>query len=105
MIHFIALYKLAPGIEESVVDEMMRSSRSLLLRIQEVHNVRSGKRTEAGNAYPFCVAIDFESLDKLAMFREDPLWVKFQREYLEKSTTDAMELIYETEPGKNVKYS
>lgn len=105
MIHFIALYQLAKGVDESVVDELMRSSRSLLLRIQEVHNVRSGKRVEAGNRYPFSVAIDFESLDKLAMFREDPLWLKFQREYLDKSTTESLELIYETEPGKNVKYS
>ncbi len=105
MVHFISLHKLADDVDDARVDDLMRTSRSLLLRIQEVHNVRSGKRIDPENEYRFCVAIDFESLDKLSMFREDPLWVKFQHEFLDKVSVDSTELVYETEPGKNVKYS
>ena len=56
-------------------------------------------------SHPFCIAVDFESMDKLTMFREDPLWVKYQPDHLAASTPDVQELVYETEPGKNVKYS
>ncbi|MCB1232403.1 MAG: Dabb family protein [Verrucomicrobiae bacterium] len=105
MVHFISLHKLKKDVDEPKLDELMRVSRSLLLRIQEVHNVRSGKRIDPKNEYDFCVALDFESLDKLAMFRDDPLWMKFQHEHLAAVATDSLELIYETEPGKNVKYS
>ncbi len=105
MVHFIALYQLAKEVDDAKVDELMRTSRSMLLRIQEVHNVRSGKRIDPEMEFPFSIAIDFENLDKLAMFREDPIWVKFQRDHLEATTTNAVEMIYETEPGKNLKYS
>ena len=105
MVHFIALYQLAEDVDEEQIDALMRSSRSTLLRIQEVHNVRSGKRIDRAMSHPFCIAVDFESMDKLTMFREDPLWVKYQHDHLAASTTDVQELVYETEPGKNVKYS
>ena len=105
MVHFIALYKMADGVEEGKIEELMRASRSMLLRIQEVHNVRSGKRIDAEMEYPFSVAIDFESMDKLAMFRDDPLWVKFQHDYIVPHTSESLELVYETEPGKKVRYS
>lgn len=105
MVHFISLHKLSKDVDDAKIDELMRTSRSLLLRIQEVHNVRSGKRIDAENDFQFCVSMDFESRDKLAMFREDPLWVKFQHEHLSKAAEESVEYIYETEPGKNVKYS
>ena len=105
MVHFISLHKLAEGVDDEQIDGLMRTSRSLLLRIQEVHNVRSGKRIDPENEYQFCVTMDFESREKLAMFREDPLWVKFQHEHLNKASDESLELIYETEPGKKVKYS
>ena len=44
-------------------------------------------------------------MDKLAMFRDDPLWVKFQKDVLAPNTASCTEMIYETEPGKDIKYS
>ena len=105
MVHFIALYKMAEGVGEEKIDELMRTSRSMLLRIQEVHNVRSGKKIVPEMPYPFSIAIDFESMDKLNMFRDDPIWVKLQHDHLDPVIAEAREMIYETEPGKNVKYS
>ncbi|MBL9150902.1 MAG: hypothetical protein JNK37_00370 [Verrucomicrobiales bacterium] len=105
MVHYIALYKLAKGVDESAVDDLMRSSRSFLFRIQEAHNARSGKRIDAGMEYPFFISIDFESLDKLMMFRDDPVWLKFQHDHISPVTSSGVEMVYETEPGKNLKYS
>ena len=105
MVHFIALYKMADGVDEAKIEELMRSSRSMLLRIPEVRQVRSGKRIESEMEFPFSVAIEFESMDKLSMFRDDPLWVKFRHDCLGPTTTESLELVYETEPGKNTKYS
>ena len=105
MVHYIALYKLKEHVDDAKIEEMIRSSRSLLFRIQEVHNVRSGKRIDPKNPHPFFVAMDFESLDKLKMFRDDRLAVKFEHEVVQPNTTKRIELIYETEPGKNIKYS
>ena len=105
MVHYIALYKLAKGTEESVVDDLMRQSRSFLFRIQEAHNPKSGKRIDARMDYPFFVSIDFESMDKLTMFRDDPVWIKFQHDHIKPVTWDFVEMVYETEPGKNLKYS
>ena len=105
MVHYIALYKLQEHVDDEKIEEMIRGCRSHLFRIHEVHNVRSGKRIEPEMEYPFFVAIDFENLDKLKMYREDPLQVKFDQEVIKPNTSECVELFYETEPGKNVKYS
>ena len=105
MVHYIALYKLQDHVDDEKIEEMIRACRSQLFRVHEVHNVRSGKRIEDDNEYPFFVAIDFENLDKLEMFRDDPLQVKFDQEIVKPNPSECVELIYETEPGKNVKYS
>ncbi|MCB1233273.1 MAG: Dabb family protein [Verrucomicrobiae bacterium] len=105
MVHFIALYKLQKHVDDAIIDEMTRASRSQLLRIQEVHNVRSGRRIDESMSYPFFLAIDFESLEKYRIFREDPIWVKFEHDQILPNTLMPMELLYETEPGKKIKYS
>ena len=53
---------------------------------------------------PF-LAIDFENLDKLEMFREDPVLLKFAKDVIQPNTSDCLECVYEMEPGKDVKYS
>ena len=105
MVHYIALYKLQDHVDDGKIEEMIRNSRSLLFRVHEVHNVRSGKRIDPNNDFPFFVAMDFENLDKLKMFQDDPLAVKFEQEVVRPNTTERAELLYETEPGKDVKYS
>jgi hypothetical protein len=105
MVHYIALYKLNKEVDLEKIDEMIRSSRSQLFHVQEVHNVRSGKRIGDDNPYPFFIATDFETLDKLEMFRRDPIRIRFEQEVIKPNTTACHEYIYETEPGKNTKYS
>jgi len=105
MVHFIALYKLKPDLPEGRTEEMTRKSRSQLLKITEVLSVRSGVRIHEECEWPFLLALDFENLDKLEMFREDPVLIKFAQEVIQPNTSDCMECIYEMEPGKDVRYS
>ncbi len=105
MVHHVALYKLQPGVPQDALDDMIRRTRSLLLKIPEVLAVRTGKRIEPDCEWPFFIALDFESLAKQAMFRDDPVYLKFLLEVIEPYTADAMLMDYEMEPGRNVKYS
>ena len=105
MIHIITLYKLKTDLPEGRTEEMIRKSRSQLLKITEVLNVRSGVRIHDECEWPFFLAMDFENLNKLEMYREDPVLLKFSHEVIQPNTSDCMECIYEMEPGKDVKYS
>lgn len=105
MVHFIALYRLAEGVTDAKLEEMLRVSRSLFFRVQEAHNVRSGRSIEGDNPWPFFVSMDLESMDKVQMFLNDPVWVKFNQDVVRGNTTTSEVLLFETEPGKNVKYS
>ena len=105
MVHSISLYTLKKSVDEDQLDEMIRSSRSQLFRVQEVHNVLSGRKIDQKMEFPFFISMDFESMDKLNMFRDDPIWIKFQKDVLAPNTVSCTEMIYETEPGKNIKYS
>jgi hypothetical protein len=105
MVHHVALYKLQPDVAPETLDDMMRRTRSLLLKIPEVLAVRCGKRIDPESEFPFFVALDFDSLAKQAMFRDDPVYLKFLLDVVEPHTTECMAFDYEMEPGKNVKYS
>ncbi|NNE93497.1 MAG: hypothetical protein HKN23_17765 [Verrucomicrobiales bacterium] len=105
MIHYIAFYTLKDGVTSENIEEMIRMSRSRLLKINEAHNVRSGRTIQEKSEFPFFVSADFESMDKLAIFREDPQNLKFEREVIQPHTKDCKEYLFETEPGKDIKYS
>ena len=105
MVHHVALYKLRPDLPQGTVDDMLRRTRSLLLKIPEVLSVRAGKQIDEDSEWPFFVAIDFDSRAKQAMFQDDPLYLKFLVEVIEPYTAECMMMDYEMEPGKNVKYS
>lgn len=105
MIHYVALFKLKPKVSDETLDKMIRASRSQLLRIPEALSVRSGKRIEDKCEWPFFLAIDFENLERMQMFKDDPLSIKFEHDIIAPNTRDRLEMIYEMEPGKDTKYS
>lgn len=106
MVHYIALYKLN-GIanNDEVIEEMIRLSRACLHRINEAHNFRSGRSIRDENEFSFFISADFESLAKLKMFHADPQYLRFESEVISQNTCECRELLYETEPGKDTKYS
>jgi hypothetical protein len=105
MVHHIVLYKLRPEVTPARVEAMMMNTRMQLLKIPEVLNIKCGKRIDPELPWPFFIAIDFESMDKYAIFREDPIFVKFMEEVIKPNTEDSLDLDFEMDPGKDVRFS
>jgi hypothetical protein len=105
MVHHLVLYKLKPEVTPARIEEMMMNARMQLLKIQEVLSIKCGKRIEEEMDWPFFIAIDFESMDKYAIFREDPIFVKFMEEVIKPNTEDSLTLDFEMDPGKDVRFS
>jgi Stress responsive A/B Barrel Domain len=105
MVHHVVLYKLKPEVTPARVEEMMMNSRMQLLKIPEVLSIKCGKRIDSKMAWPFFIALDFESMDKYAIFREDPIFVKFEAEIIKPNTSESLVLDFEMDPGKDVRFS
>src|SRR5438552_3153504 len=71
----------------------------------EVLSIKCGKRVDPEMPWPFFIAIDFESMDKYAIFREDSIHVKFMEEVIKPNTADSLTLDFEMDPGKDVRFS
>ena len=105
MVHHIILFKLKPEVTPARVEEMMMNSRMQLLKIPEVLSIKCGKRINSNMACPFFIALDFESMDKYAIFREDSIYVKFVEEVIKPNTSESLALDFEMDPGKDVRFS
>ena len=68
MVHHIVLFNLKPEVTPQKVEEMMMSTRMMLLKIPEVMNLRCGKRIDPENPWQFFIAMDFESMEYLLIF-------------------------------------
>ena len=105
MVHHVVLYKLKSEVTPARVEEMMMNTRMQLLKIPEVLSIKCGKRIDSNMPWPFFIALDFESMDKYALFREDSIFVKFDAEISKPNTSDALVLDFEMDPGKDVRFS
>jgi stress responsive alpha/beta barrel protein len=105
MVHHIVLYKLKPEVTPEKLEEMMMNTRISLLKIPEVLSVKCGKKIDPRSEYPFFIALDFESMDKLGVYRDDSIHLKFMEEVIKPNITERLALDYEMEPGKDVRYS
>ncbi len=105
MVHQISLFKLKPEVTPAKLEEMMMTTRMSLLKIPEVLSVKCGKTIDAHSEWPFFIALDFESTEKLAVTEDDAIYMKFVNEVIKSGTTERLTLNYEMEPGKLVKYS
>jgi len=105
MVHHIVLFKLKPETTDAKVEEMMMNTRIQLLKIPEVMSVKCGKRIDPSCEWPFFYALDFESMDKLAIYLEDPIYLKFAEEILKPNLVEKLVLDYEMDPNKDVRYS
>jgi hypothetical protein len=103
MIHHIVLYKLKPEITPERADELLIKTRIQLLKIAVAMNVRCGRRIDQQNEWPFFFAAEFDSKERMAMFVDDPVYIKFMEETIKPNTQGSMVLDYETDPKR--KYS
>lgn len=105
MVHHLVLFKLKPEADDATVEMMMRETRIQLLKIPEVNSVRCGKNITQNAEWPFFLAVEVESMDKLKLYSGDPIHVKFVEEIIKPNTTARLAIDYEMEPGKDVTYS
>ncbi len=105
MVHHLILFKLKPEVTPARVEEMMMNTRMQLLKIPEVLSIKCGKRIHDEMPWPFFIAIDFESMDKYEIFREDPIFVKYEAEIIKANTAEALTLDFEMDPGRDVRFS
>jgi Stress responsive A/B Barrel Domain len=105
MVHHLVLFKLKPEVTPARVEEMMMNTRMQLLKIPEVLSIKCGKRINNEMPWPFFIAIDFESMDKYEIFREDSIFVKYEAEIIKPNIAEALTLDFEMDPGKDVRFS
>lgn len=105
MVHHLVLFKLKPEVDDEKLEWIIRQTRIQLLKIPEVLSMKCGKVIDPKSEWPFFLAADFESMEKLAMYAEDSIHIKFVEEVIKPLTTERLALDYEMEPGKDVRYS
>ncbi|CAN5740751.1 hypothetical protein BH09VER1_BH09VER1_10680 [soil metagenome] len=105
MISHLVLFKLKPDVDDEKIEWMMRETRIQLLKIPEVLSVRCGKRVEDAMDWPFFLCVEIENREKLELYASDPHHVKFVEKVIKPNITERLALDYETEPGKDVRYS
>ena len=105
MVYHVAFYKLRAEVTPEKLEEMIRSTRSQLMRVPEILTVRSGKKIDPASEWPFFVALDFESLDKKRIGESDPVYVKYLETVIKPNISDQWSTVFEMEPGRPVKYS
>ena len=105
MVHHVSLFKLKPEITPEQLERMMMTTRMSLLKIPEILSVKCGKNIDPKNEWRFFIALDFESLEKLAMTEEDAIYMKFNVDVIRGHTVEKVTYNYEMEPGKNTKFS
>lgn len=105
MILHTVFFQLKPETDEAKVEEMVRTTRSLLLKIPEVMSVKSGRNVDPRSEWAFFFAIETESLEKLKMTLEDPFHFKFLEAVIKPNTTNHFAMDFELDPSKDLKYS
>ena len=83
----------------------MRQTRIRMLKLPEVLAIRCGKRIEGANEWGFYYAADYESMDKMSNGHREPVFRRFIEEVLQPHVGRQMAMSYESEPGKDVRYS
>lgn len=100
MIHHIVLYKLKADVTPQKLEQMLLQTRMQLLKIAVAANIRCGRKLNDGSEWAFFFAADFDSKERLAMFNEDPVYIKFIEETVKPNTEAALVLDYEMDPKR-----
>ena len=99
MIEHLALFKLKPDVDADKIEWMTRQTRIQLLKIPWVLGLRCGHRIDPDADWPFFLAVELESQEKLRAFLNAPQRIKFADKVLAPNITEMLELNFQTEPG------
>lgn len=105
MIHHVIYYELREPADSTILDEMIRASRTWLLKIPEVLAVHSGRNLDPQCPWQFFYAIEVESREKLRFVKDDAFYLKFLHQHIEPHAGKSMEMNFELDPSRDIKYS
>lgn len=105
MIFHVVYFELKAGVDATVMEDLVRSSRSLLLKIPEVLAVRSGRNVDPDSQWQFFFSIEVDSREKLRAVLDDPFHLKLMEKTIKPVTTTSFTMDYELDPSRNLKYS
>lgn len=105
MVHHVVYLQLNEAVDAVLLEDMVRASRTWLLKIPEVLSVRSGRNLDPNSQWQFFYSIEVESLEKLKLVKEDAFHLKFLRQSIDSNTTNRFELDFELDPSRELKYS
>jgi len=105
MIQHVVYLQLKPDVDAVLLEELVRSSRSLLLKIPEVLSVRSGRNIDPSSQWQFYFAIEIDSLEKLKFTLDNPFHLKLMEKFIKPHTLAQFTLDFELDPSKDLKYS
>lgn len=105
MIHHVVYIQLKPEVDKAMMEELVRTSRSLLLKIPEVLGVRSGRNLDPTSQWQFFFSIEVDSREKLRITEDDPYHLKLMEKYLKPNMVSHFIMDYELHPSRDLKYS
>ncbi len=105
MIHHVVYFQLKPEVDAAMLEDLVRTSRSLLLKIPEVLSVRSGRNLDRDSQWQFFFCVEVDSLEKLRITLDDPFHIKLIERHIKPQTCGQFEMNFELDPSKNLKYS
>lgn len=105
MIHHVVFFQFNTETDVAKIEELVRSSRSLLLKIPEVLSVRSGRNVDPDSEWGFFLSIEVDSLEKLRIVQENPYHFKLVETLIKPVTNSHFAMNFELDPSKNLKYS
>lgn len=105
MVHHVTYLQLNESVSDPVLEDMVRGSRTWLLKIPEVLSVRSGRNLDPGSQWQFFYAIEVDSLEKLKLVMSDAYHLKFVEQYLKPNTRNEFGMDFELDPSRELKYS
>lgn len=105
MIQHIVHFELKQEVGAAELEELVRTSRSLLLKIPEVLSVRSGRNIDPESQWQFYFSIEVDSLEKLRITLDDAFYLKLMEKYIKPQTMADFSMAYELDPSRDLKYS
>lgn len=105
MIHHVVYFQLQPGVHQSALEDLVRTSRSQLLKIPEVLGVRSGRNLDPESPWHFYFSLEVDSLEKLRITLDSPFYLKLVEKTVRPKSCDEFCLNYELDPSRDLKYS
>ena len=100
VIHHVVFFKLKPDVAPARVEQMMRQTRSQLLKINQVLCLHCGKNVDSQSDWGFFLAVEVESMDKLALYQESATYIKFFEQIIKPNTCSRQIYNFELDPAR-----